>query len=76
VAVGDSVTFSGSTTALQRGSTVTLQALIGGQWVALTTTTVSHSSYSVSNTFGSTGRHTLSVVDGTTVSTSINVYVH
>jgi hypothetical protein len=76
VAVRDSVTFSGSTTNLQKGSTVTLQELIGGTWVARGTGTVNHgNSYSINNSFGTKGLHTLNVVDGTTVSSSINVYV-
>jgi hypothetical protein len=77
VKAGDSVTFSGSTTGLSKGSTVTLQEENAhGKWVSLdaTTTVDRHSSYSVSDTLGK-GKQTLRVVDGDTTSSSVTVVV-
>jgi hypothetical protein len=75
--VGDSITFSGSTTGLSKGSTVTLQEQNAhGKWVSLdaSTTVDRHSSYSVSDTLGM-GKQTLRVVDGDTTSSSVTVVV-
>jgi hypothetical protein len=75
--VGDSITFSGSTTGLSKGSTVTLQEQNShGKWVSLdaTATVDRHSSYSISDTLGK-GTQTLRVVDGDTTSSSVTVVV-
>jgi hypothetical protein len=78
VHVGDSITFSGSTTGLSNGSTVTLQEQnTHGKWVSLdaSTTVDRHSSYSISDTLGK-GKQTLRVVDGDTTSSSVTVVVY
>jgi hypothetical protein len=77
VQVGASITFSGSTTGLSKGSTVTLQEQnTHGKWVSLhaSTTVDRQSSYSINGTLGK-GKQTLRVVDGTTTSSSVTVVV-
>jgi hypothetical protein len=78
VRAGDSITFSGSTTSLSKGSTVTLQEQDRhGRWVSLdaSTTVDRDSSYSISATLGK-GTQTLRVVDGDTTSSSVTVVVY
>jgi type IV pilus biogenesis protein CpaD/CtpE len=78
VRAGKSVTFTGSTSGLQNGSTLTLQEQVRGRWVSLSaSTTVKRSnSYRITGTLSSKGKQTLRVVDGRTASPSVTVAVY
>ncbi|MEU9453640.1 hypothetical protein [Streptomyces sp. NPDC048277] len=76
VQLGDAVTFTGKTTGIKDGSTVTLQVKDGKKWQSLPgTAKVKKGAYKIAQKLDDKGVEVLRVKDGKTVSKTVDVEV-